>query len=612
MKGGELMDNNKDIKPEEYVEIEVPHVNRKLAIVMISVFMALLILPTLVWGVLTLVSDSAIEALNFDTGENRAMATLPEEFDPETFTADMEAWYNDNLPFRSVIYTAYKDSLEAFEAPYTQTIRPALIQLFYKDSGVQTPGGDFELDLFESEETQPQETETLPEFETEEIPSDCTHVLSSESVVLKEATCTEYGIIGYGCENCDYIKREYTHKAKHDYLSSVSDEEISELWCGTNFTEIMTCSACGDSYEKASSKKHVAGKLLKVVEPSVNDYGYTLIECADCKGQYRTEISNKLYDTTYFPPIYLSNTVLEGRQKWLFYRGNNSEKYYSGENLLSDAELSEYTNVFKELDELCAARGIELQISIWPNKEQVYTEYMATVDIKTEYKRVERLVDHLKENTNVNIIYPITELTATKPYYDTYLKYDTHWNCAGGFVGYQAMLKSLGLETMEIINCPVYEYTGVETENLDSYYRNVSGDMIGLGGVSTANYNGDHNYYINYRPETEVFTREGGNGAGDIRHTTSNAPNDLNFVLIGDSYRVMQLTYLERDFTDCLLMHRSHLNGIHNNQPMSEEDYAELKNGIKNADIIVISAVERLEGEILIAAKKLITILQEE
>jgi hypothetical protein len=182
--------------------------------------------------------------------------------------------------------------------------------------------------------------------------------------------------------------------------------------------------------------------------------------------------------------------------------------------------------------------------------------------------------------TDVKIIYPINELLAAKPYMDMYLKYDTHWNCAGGFVGHQAMLKSLGLEYTSINNCPVYEYTGVETTNKDPYYTNVWGDMISIGGLNRNDYTIDHNFYVKYRPDVVVDSRVGGNGASDTRHSTaSNAPNDLNFVMLADSYRVMQLGYLEKDFSDCFLTHRS---SVHN---------ADVVAAVREADVLVIASV---------------------
>ena len=250
------------------------------------------------------------------------------------------------------------------------------------------------------------------------------------------------------------------------------------------------------------------------------------------------------------------------------------------------------------IKELCKERGIQLQICIWPNKNQVYSEYLGLTPATTT-KRVDRLVEYVQNNSDVKIIYPLKELKSAKPYADMYLKYDTHWNCAGGFVGYQAMLASLGLETTDFYNCTMYD-TNYSSYS-DPYYAQVRGDILGMSVPNASSYPNDHNYYIVYRPEVTVDSFSGSNGAGDTRHTTAaNAPNDLNFVMLADSYRVMQLSYLEKDFTDCFLTHRSHVND------------ADVKEAIKNSDILVIAAVERLETNILDTAKQIIKILQED
>jgi hypothetical protein len=121
---------------------------------------------------------------------------------------------------------------------------------------------------------------------------------------------------------------------------------------------------------------------------------------------------------------------------------------------------------------------------------------------------------------------------------------------------------------------------------------------------------GNFNYYVKYRPEVTVDSFEGKNGAGDYRHTTAaNAPNDLNFVMLTDSYRVMQLSYLEKDFSDCTLAHRDYLDANHaSKDPVNHNN---VKEAIKNSDILVIAAVERLEPDILATAREIIAVLQE-
>jgi hypothetical protein len=319
-------------------------------------------------------------------------------------------------------------------------------------------------------------------------------------------------------------------------------------------------------------------------------------------------VKAKLYDTSIFTPYKRGDKVLEGREKWLFYRLDNSEAYYNGTNLMTNAELSEYVTTMKTLKALCDAKGIELQISIWPNKEQVYPEFMGTTPTVSE-KRVDRLVKYVRENSDVNIIYPIDELKAAKPYFETYFQYDTHWNNAGGFVGYQAMLKSLGLETCDPYNVEMYKFTGGAGSSYkkDPYCGSL-GDMIGMANV---NYTGSFNYAVKYRQDVKIDPLVAGwnsngepistaNGAFDTRHTTAkNAPNDLNFVMLADSYRVMQLSYLEKDFTDCFLTHRNEVGRTY------------VQDAIKKADILVLAAVERNETDILRTAKEIIKILSE-
>lgn len=614
------MNNEKMKKPPKPGEAgeHIPHVNKNIAIVAIVLFMLLLVIPTFVWGALMMKANNDPEfmaKINPPTSEQEAAkvyAKFPTTFDPETYTVEVENWYKDHLPFRSIIFNAHEKINADIEAPYEKTLRPVLLEAFPTKSQVlpgidlSNPEDTFIEDFFKTEETESMEEETLPEFEDSETPDygpiDCEHAWDEDvtkGTVLTPATCTDWGIIEYSCtKGCGKTKKAYTAKVAHNYLEDPESIPI----CGTKYDKTTVCEGCGDTkFNSNIIKRHVQGEVLKTVEASYTSYGYTLIRCADCGGEYRTDIKHKRKDNSNFLPYYRSDTVYEGRHKWLFYRGDNSEAYFMGTNLLNDAQLEEYKNVFQQLNDLCKEKGIQLQISIWPNKDQVYYEYTALAP-ETQEKRVDRLVKYLTDTTDVKIIYPLQELLDMKPYYEIYLKYDTHWNCAGGFVGYQAMLESLGFEATDIRHCPVFEYTGQDTENKDPYYTQIRGDMLGMGGwpAPAADYPNHVNYYVKYRPHVTIDSYSGKDGAGDTRHTTAaNATFDCNFVMLGDSYRVMQLSYLEKDFSDCFLTHRSHVN---------DDD---VKEAIKNADILVIAGVERLEPDILSTAKHIINILSE-
>ena len=107
--------------------------NRNLKIystISIALFMTILILPTFIWGIGKLLPGKPIEVLNYDLDENRNLASFPTQFHP-TYGTDLEAFYNDHLPFRSVIISANRRLTAATEKPYDEIISPFLVKTFY-------------------------------------------------------------------------------------------------------------------------------------------------------------------------------------------------------------------------------------------------------------------------------------------------------------------------------------------------------------------------------------------------------------------------------------------------------------------------------------------------
>ena len=290
------MDNNEKNKndSQEPSDSGVPHVSRAVAIVFIAVFMAILILPTAIWGVLKIaaISNPAImEKLNFDTGENRQLASFPTECNLKTVASDIEKWYNDNLPFRSVIYSTYDKMDEAIERPYEEALLPALITLFHSNGQLGDGGnGSDVLDLIVTEDTndigtEETEDEALPEIEAgEEGDADCVHVLDT-GTVDRHATCAEYGIMRYSCTKCSYYYREYTKKAAHNYVLTAGTEKN----CLAESEATYTCQNCGHSYTKTAGRGH-SGSFVKTVKASYSDYGYDLYRCSTCNTLYRTNL----------------------------------------------------------------------------------------------------------------------------------------------------------------------------------------------------------------------------------------------------------------------------------------------------------------------------------
>lgn len=590
------MDNNenKSSANEERVDIAgVPQVDRKFAIVAISVFISILVLPTLLWGVLkvaNIFNPAIMEKIDFATDENRALAKFPEKFDPKTVTVEIENWYNDHLPFRSVIYTAQDKLDKEIEKPYEEKLLPALITLFHpSESGGEAPGDEVLEGIITEENTdffEDTEEETLPIFETEESgDKDCTHVLNNGKIET-EPTCTDYGIIRYSCTLCSYSYREYVKKAEHEYEFKSGTLQN----CLADSEATYTCKNCDKTYTKAAKRGHY-GPFIKTVEASYSDYGYDLHRCDTCGTEYRTKLTAKKVDNSYFPLRYQGESIV-GRDGWIFYSGNNSLGFYKGNNHLKQDELEYYTAILQQLQTLCDERGIKLAFIILPNREQVYAEHMPSVAVENTYKRTEAFVDYVKENSDVNIIFPQDELKAAKPYWNTYYKYDTHWNKVGAFIGTQALYETLGIEGTNLAFCQIRETPRVYENGMPA------GDLISIGGYNAASLVPDIEHVITYKPEINVTVVGGGDGNGDYYQTTSDANVGRNLVFVGDSFRVNMLEYLPKDFDNCMVAHRDyHLKS------------AEFYEALSNTDYLVIESVERIDVAICSTAITIYNIL---
>ena len=582
---------------------DIPHVSPRFAIVAISIFLAFLILPMILWGALKMIPGGT-DVFDVELEENRKLFEMPDQIDAAKLTAHLEAYFNDRIPFRNLLIYSYQQITSAVEIPYKQELRPLLIQLLYPSSTSTPPPNqppqDPNQDLIFGSDTQDTtvEGEPLPEPTVEVAGDDaCDHILDSGEL-LSPATCEAdgWGRLRRTCTVCGHVRIEFTPKADHQ-LEQISQRKAT---CLINGTTVFECTVCHETVTETEKAGHISSRVLTTVEPSYTDYGYTLHRCGRCFGEYRTDIVEKLYDDSILPLSYLSAgngyaAPIEGKQKWLFYSGDNTLDYYQKTNEIPDSQLARYAALLQELYDLAAAQGKQVQIMVMPLREHIYAEYMPTVDVNEGSNRVQKNVKYMKTHLGIEIVYPYDELLAAKPYWQTYYRLDTHWTAAGGFVGTQALYRALGMETVSMYNLPILE----RAADRDSKY-----DLVWRSGSDEAYYGEDVDYFIDYKPEVSVLEEwiEPGNDQAepydDIRIVRTNSDNDCHFVMIADSYRLNMEPYLEKDFSDCLFTHRRRVN---------EEP---VRNAILDSDVIVIAAAERLENEIWDTVQQIVNILK--
>ncbi|MCM1135927.1 MAG: hypothetical protein NC400_10175 [Clostridium sp.] len=243
-----------------------------------------------------------------------------------------------------------------------------------------------------------------------------------------------------------------------------------------------------------------------------------------------------------------SAEVIKGIDGWLFYADTLDD--YCRNNLYSQSELEAIKNDLLNTKQYFDKREIEFIVFIGPNKASVYGDYMPK-KIKTveENSRTEQLVNYLRENTDITIIYPKKDLLSAREKYPDlmlYLKLDTHWNYMGGYFAAIPLLNALGVKmkkfdevSYEQINEPDFFWNGYDLSNMSGLSDILNEDInYHLYGYSEA----DVTYDGDVRSDVEAFY-------GSIR-TYSNASDDRKIFLARDSFGEAISPYLAAGFKE--------------------------------------------------------------
>jgi hypothetical protein len=175
-----------------------------------------------------------------------------------------------------------------------------------------------------------------------------------------------------------------------------------------------------------------------------------------------------------------SDTVLVGRERWLFLRAFHGLRYYRAEQPFTPAELEQWRRALESRHDWLAARGIGYLFVAAPNKDSIYPEFMpARVRRAHAQSRLDQLVAHLGPRSRVPLLDLRHALLAAKGEDRLYRTTDTHWNDRGVRVAYDAILRRLQEWLPEIRPLPATAF--------EPYVRTLPGGdlavMLGLPDV---------------------------------------------------------------------------------------------------------------------------------
>ncbi|MCI7223515.1 MULTISPECIES: alginate O-acetyltransferase AlgX-related protein [Fusobacterium] len=264
--------------------------------------------------------------------------------------------------------------------------------------------------------------------------------------------------------------------------------------------------------------------------------------------------------------------VFMGKEKWLFYKGDNSIRNYQNIDLFTDEDLKLIVKNIKNRKKWLKKKGISYYLFIAPDKNKVYGEFYPNFIKKVNtIGRVEQLKESFNRN-ELEIIYPLERLLLEKTKSEDllYYKTDTHWNSYGAFIGYEELLKVIKRDFVDIEE--------IKEKDLNiSYKPYLNGDLGKMLSLNFNQYKKDN--YKNIVIKNQEFEYIKNNPRGEGILTKSN--KKYKVLILRDSFMTDMHPYISQTFGEVNYIWTHDFNSF---QKLIEE---------YNPDIIIQEIVER-------------------
>lgn len=158
----------------------------------IFIFLGVLILPTICWGIISLCGMKG--KLDFDLEEKRNKHTIAQDVKISELPAEIEAYYNDRVPFRSILIKSNNKLNSILEKSYIENIEPVF--LAWMENKKDNHGQVNKPSYIEEEVLQTETDESI-------------HQHNFELVEQKDSDYESYGYEIYKCTLCGE-KKKYT------------------------------------------------------------------------------------------------------------------------------------------------------------------------------------------------------------------------------------------------------------------------------------------------------------------------------------------------------------------------------------------------------------------
>lgn len=159
-------------------------------------------------------------------------------------------------------------------------------------------------------------------------------------------------------------------------------------------------------------------------------------------------------------PLEPLDTVMIGREGWLYYTGDRSIQDYQGLEQLTQEYLALIDAKLTRLKERLGGRGIDFVVAIAPDKHTIYPEYLPESIQKVQPgTRLDQIMTYNQEHAGAPVLDLRVEMLQRKQAEVVYYRTDSHWNDLGAYYAYSAIMNVLAPQYPALAPHSLSDYT---------------------------------------------------------------------------------------------------------------------------------------------------------
>ena len=281
--------------------------------------------------------------------------------------------------------------------------------------------------------------------------------------------------------------------------------------------------------------------------------------------------SNKFYEN--------ERLIFNKNYNFTFSKSYNSVNRYLNKDLFSSKQLEIIRKNLVELNKYCDNNNVKLYVVLSADKESIYPEFYPKYYIRHNKKsRLEQLQDTISSIQGLKFISTKQPLLEAKNKEQVFLNLDTHLNPFGAYNEYKAVILKINELFQDIFPINYSEISNINTyAKCDSIPPKFNIDerikYVEVPGIKNN--------------KSEIISNLTNDKYRYVKYQNNYVKNDLNVVIIGDSFHLRYLDILAEQFKYVSSVFIGH-NWIFNLEDSLKKDLFN-----KKPDILIIETTER-------------------